>query len=206
MRARLALWASGQAVELREVVLRSKPAELVAASAKATVPVLVQPDGSVLEQSLDIMRWALQRSDPAGWLAPTQGSLDGMLALIALIDGDFKQHLDRYKYPGRYEDDSSPRSTDMHRSAAGLTMAQLNQQLADQPYLFGLHAALADMAIAPFVRQFAHVDPDWFAAQPWSRLQAWLADWEASELLAQVMQKYPAWDSGTAGVTFGPQS
>nr|WP_315233472.1 glutathione S-transferase [uncultured Albidiferax sp.] len=203
MRARLALWASGQTVELREVILRSKPPELAAASPKATVPVLVLPEGRVLEQSLDIMRWALERSDPLDWLSPTQGTLDQMLALVGQIDGDFKFHLDRYKYPGRYETDSSSRNTDEHRSAAGLVTAELNARLTGHAYLFGPQASLADMAIAPFVRQFAHVDPAWFAAQPWPQLQAWLAAWEASDILAQVMQKYPAWQSGTAGEPFG---
>lgn len=203
MRARLALWASGQTVELREVVLRSKPPELVTASPKATVPVLVLPEGRVLEQSLDIMRWALERSDPLGWLSPADGTLEQMLALVGQIDGDFKFHLDRYKYPGRYETDSFSCNTDQHRSAAGLVISELNTRLTGQAYLFGPQASLADMAIAPFVRQFAHVDPAWFSAQPWPQLQAWLAAWEASDILAQVMQKYPAWQSGTTGETFG---
>ena len=203
MRARLALWASGQTVELREVVLRSKPPELAAVSPKATVPVLVLPEGRVLEQSLDIMRWALERSDPLGWLSPADGTLEEMQALVSRIDGDFKFHLDRYKYPGRYETDSPSRSTDVHRSAAGLVISELNARLAGQAHLFGPQASLADMAIAPFVRQFAHVDPAWFSDQPWPQLQAWLAAWEASDILAQVMQKYPAWQSGTAGEPFG---
>ena len=203
MRARLALWASGQTVELREVVLRSKPAELASASPKATVPVLVLADGQVLEQSLDIMLWALDQHDPARWLSPTQGTRDEMLALVARVDGDFKHHLDRYKYPGRYDGESASGTTEMHRGTAGLLLLQLNAQLANQPYLFGRHASLADMAVAPFVRQFAHVDPAWFAAQPWPQLQAWLADWENSEILVQVMQKYPPWQSGTQGVEFG---
>lgn len=205
MRARLALWASGQTVELREIVLRNKPAELASASPKATVPVLILADGRVLEQSLDIMLWALEQHDPACWLNPTQGTRDEMLALVALVDGDFKHHLDRYKYPGRYDGDNASGTTGMHRDAAGLWLLQLNARLADQPYLFGSRPALADMAIAPFVRQFAHVDPAWFAAQPWPCLQAWLADWENCEALAQVMQKYPPWQSGTQGVAFGSQ-
>jgi glutathione S-transferase len=202
MRARLALWASGQVCELREVVLRNKPPELAAASAKATVPVLVLPDGQVLEQSLDIMRWALQRRDPAGWLTPTQGTLQDMQALVARVDGDFKHHLDRYKYPGRYEENSTQPNAYLHREAASLLLQELELRLNAQSFLFGQRTSLADMAAAPFVRQFAHVDTDWFAAQPWPRLQAWLADWEASEALAQVMHKYQAWQAGAPAQRF----
>ncbi|MBC7681290.1 MAG: glutathione S-transferase [Ferruginibacter sp.] len=199
MRARLALAVSWQTVELREVVLRNKPPELLAASTKATVPVLVLPDGQVIEQSLDIMRWALERHDPAGWL---QGPMAEILALIGEADGSFKYHLDRYKYPGRYEEDSYSRSLDGHQSAAGHIVSEWNQRLTGQPCLFGAHASLADMAIAPFVRQFAHVDAAWFAAQPWPQVQKWLTAFENSALLAQVMQKYAPWESGTYGVAF----
>ncbi|MDB5894857.1 MAG: glutathione S-transferase, partial [Rhodoferax sp.] len=101
IRARLALMASGTVCELREVMLRDKPEALRHASAKATVPVLVDAEGKVIDQSLDIMRWALARNDPAGWLAPSHGDMAAMLAAVARIDGAFKFHLDRYKYPGR---------------------------------------------------------------------------------------------------------
>jgi glutathione S-transferase len=202
MRARLAIWASGQTVELREVVLRSKPPELLAASPKATVPVLVMPSGQVLDQSLDIMYWALQQNDPLAWLAPSHGTIETMQALVAQVDGDFKHHLDRYKYPGRYEDDSTPRSTHLHQSAASLLLMEMEKRLVKQPFLFGAHASLADMAVAPFVRQFAHVNTDWFAAQPWPRLQAWLSAWESSEALAQVMQKFAPWQAGAPAIPF----
>nr|WP_315183915.1 glutathione S-transferase [uncultured Albidiferax sp.] len=199
MRARLALAVSGQTVELREVVLRNKPPELLAASPKATVPVLVLPDGRVIDQSLDIMRWALERHDLAGWL---HAPLAEMLALIAEVDGPFKHHLDRYKYPGRYEDDSCPRPADGHRSTIGHMVSEWELRLAGQPYLFGGQPTLADMAIAPFVRQYAHVDVDWFAAQPWPKVQKWLADFEQSALFEQVMQKFAPWQSGSAGLSF----
>ena len=118
MRARMALWASGQTCELREVVLRDKPAELLAASPKGTVPVLVLADGTVIEQSLDIMRWALGRNDPMRWLEP---GLDAMLALVAECDGDFKHLLDRTKYPQRYADADMP----THRAQAGEFVSRL---------------------------------------------------------------------------------
>ncbi|WP_428000849.1 glutathione S-transferase [Acidovorax sp.] len=198
MRARLALAVSGQVCELREVVLRAKPQGLLQASPKATVPVLVLPDGQVLEQSLDIMRWALGRNDPAGWLTPSHGTEAAMLALIAECDGPFKQALDRCKYPSRYPEADGA----LARAQAVEWLQGLEARLAGQPFLFGDHAALADMAIAPFVRQFAGIDAGWWDAQPWPQLQAWLAQWQASHLFESVMHKLPAWVDGTEGVVF----
>lgn len=197
MRARLAIAASGMAVELREVVLRNKPEALIAASPKATVPVLVLPDGAVIDQSLDVMLWALQQHDPLQWLQ-VPGGLDRMLALIAQNDGDFKRHLDRYKYPDRYAQElDAGMDADafpiLHRSQGARHLMQLQTLLSENQFLFGPSAALADMAILPFVRQFAHTDPAWFAAQPWPQLQAWLAAFECSALYEGVMQKHIPW-------------
>lgn len=203
MRARLALAVSEQPHELREVVLRDKPAEMLAASPKGTVPVLVLPGGEVIEESLDIMRWALSRNDPAQWLSPAQASQQDTDALIAANDGDFKRHLDRYKYPNRYADESGGDAAGFalkHRSEAAGWLGQLNERL-DGGWLLGTQASLADMAILPFVRQFAHTDADWFAVQPWPRLQAWLAAFEASDLYAGVMGKHAAWQPAAEGKT-----
>ena len=199
MRARLALAVSGQMVELREVVLRAKPAALLEASPKGSVPVLVLPDGQVIDESLDIMCWTLARRDPAGWLSPEQGSAAAMHALIAECDSDFKFHLDRSKYPDRFPGTVAAE----HRSAAAGFLARLEAQLI-APYLFGTRPALADMAIVPFVRQFAQVDPAWFAAQGWSNLQAWLERILESTLFAQIMHKTPAWVAGEPGLRFPP--
>ena len=163
MRARLALAVSGQACELREVVLKNKPQGLLQASPKGTVPVLVLPDGRVLEQSLDIMLWALARHDPEGWLTPGLGDVQGMLALIAECDGPFKHALDRCKYPSRYPDTD----TSAERAKAVAWLGALDARLSTRPYLFGSHAALADMAIAPFVRQFAGIDADGRRGRCW---------------------------------------
>lgn len=189
MRARLALHVSGQACELREVVLRDKPAELLAASPKGTVPVLVLPDGEVIDQSLDIMLWALRRHDPEGWLRPGEGTLDDMLALIADCDRRFKLELDRYKYPGRFEG-ADPL---VHRAAGAAFLQALDARLQRTRHLAGPGAALADAAIAPFVRQFAAVEPDWFRAGPWPHLRAWLDAWAASAAFAEVMARHPPW-------------
>ena len=197
MRARMALLASGQQCELREVVLRDKPPALLAASPKGTVPVLVLADGTVIDQSLAIMQWALQRNDPMGWLEP---GLDNMLALVAECDGDFKHHLDRYKYPQRYTDADMP----THRAQAGAFVARLEIQLQGSRCLFADHPALADFAIAPFVRQYAHVDAEWFSAQPWPKVQAWLENLQVSEVWSRVMDKYPQWVAGVPVVLFPP--
>ncbi|WP_418119824.1 glutathione S-transferase [Variovorax sp. 350MFTsu5.1] len=199
MRARLALVASGQRCELREVALKNKPADMLAASPKGTVPVLVAEDGAVLEQSLDVMLWALRRSDPHGWLQPETGTLQDMLALVAACDEGFKPQLDRYKYPDRHADGDEPA-----RERGAAFLRDLEARLSTSANLAGTRTTLADAALMPFVRQFAMVDAAWFGAQPWPRLQAWLSGWTASELFERAMHKYEPWKPGEAGVVFPP--
>ena len=189
MRARLALRASDTLCEVREVILANKPLALLRASPKGTVPVLVLPDGFVLEQSLDIMLWALRRYDPKKWLPATSLDRDAALTLIAQCDGEFKAHLDRYKYPKRY---ALPDGV-AHRSLGAQFLQKLQTRLQADLFLHGGEFGLADAAIAPFVRQFAHTDETWFANQPWPLLQQWLATFEASETFLGVMDKLPAW-------------
>ncbi|MDM0073506.1 glutathione S-transferase [Variovorax sp. J2P1-59] len=198
MRARMAMAASGQCCELREVVLRDKPAELLAASPKGTVPVLVDVDGGVIDQSLEIMLWALRRNDPDRWLQPGHGTLDDMLSLVAECDSDFKRHLDGYKYPER----QPVADAGTHREQGALFLARLNERLESSRCLHGNQVALSDIAIAPFVRQFAQVDAIWFNSQPWTRLHDWLRARLAAPLFAQVMVKYPPWRAGQRGVDF----
>ena len=200
IRARLALAVSGRTCELREVVLRNKPQGLLCASAKGTVPVLVLPDGRVLEQSLDIMLWALAQHDPQGWLTPSAGTVADMLALVAECDGPFKRALDRCKYPDRYPGTD----TAAERDRATAWLGGLEARLSGQAGLFGSHVALADMAVAPFVRQFAGIDAAAWSQQPWPRLQDWLCRWQASPLWTRVMHKVPAWADGTPGTLFPP--
>jgi len=192
MRARLTLHASGIVHEHREVVLKNKPAHMLALSPKGTVPVLWLPDacsGRVLEQSLDIMLWALRQSDPLGWLPLTNEGMANALALIAHNDGPFKQQLDRYKYPNR----SGLESGLTDRDLAAVWLHGLDTRLQAQPFLAGSHFGLADAGIAPFVRQFAHTNPGWFAAQAWTALTTWLTAFEASGLFAAIMHKHAPW-------------
>ncbi|NMM09843.1 MAG: glutathione S-transferase [Polaromonas sp.] len=206
IRARLAIAASGLTCALREVDLRNKPQALLDTSPKGTVPVLITLDGRVLDQSLDIMLWALKQHDPERWLAPETGSIESMQTLIAQCDGDFKQHLDRYKYPDRYKDTKIGERKDLgaqtSQAAGAKFLLQLNARLAIGGYLFGCRAAWADMAIAPFVRQFADTDREWFDRQPWPRLLHWLSAWQSSDLFKRTMDKYPPWISGDVGTRF----
>lgn len=202
MRARLALAHAGQACELREINLRSKPQALLEASPKGTVPVLVLPNGQVIEQSLEIMLHALRINDPDGWLAPTQGGLNDMLALIERNDQFFKQALDRCKYPERY----SAEEVNQAQTDAITWLSALDEQLAETGYLFGLNPSLADMALRPFVRQFARIDEAQWGEQPWQHLQDWLQRWIDSALFVEIMETYPGWQPGTTGPAFSTSS
>ena len=196
MRARMAIVVSGARVELREVLLKDKPEAMLAASQKGTVPVLVRDLEPVIDESIDVMRWALGTSDPEGWVAP---DLEAQLALIAENDGDFKHHLDRYKYSTRYED-ADP---DEHRAAGVKFLEKLEARLTAEKCLFGPNRALADIAIFPFVRQFRIADEKWFDAQAPMRVRAWLTELMESDLFKSVMTKYDVWKPGRHGVVFG---
>ena len=192
MRARVAIVVSKVQVELREVVLRDKPPELIEASAKATVPVLVLPDGVVIDESLDIMRWTLGQNDPEGWLAGDAQNL------IVQNDGPFKAALDRYKYPARYELENG----DAHRDEGLAILAQLNTRLCETAFLSGEMRGITDLAIFPFIRQFAETDRAWFNAQPLPHLHRWLGEHLSSEHFASIMHRYPQWKSGDVATVF----
>lgn len=181
MRARLALRYSGVCVRIIEVSLKAKPAEMLALSPKGTVPVL-SVNGEVIDESLAIMQWALAQHDPDNWRLQGDPSV---LALIDENDQGFKYHLDRYKYAERYPE--HPR--EHYRAEGEVFLQKLEGLLADRAYLLAHHPSLADMALAPFVRQFAHVDRGWFARAPYPRLQRWLEAFLQSPLFIGVMAK-----------------
>jgi len=181
MRARLALRYSGVPVHIIEVSLKAKPAEMLALSPKGTVPVLCV-NGRVIDESLEIMQWALAQHDPDDWLL--QGD-PRVQALIAENDQVFKHHLNRYKYAERYPE----QPMEHYRAEGEVFLQKLEALLASNDYLLAEHLSLADAALAPFVRQFAHVDREWFAQTPYKRLQHWLQRFLESPLFVAVMAK-----------------
>ncbi len=185
MRARMALAISGTPCALREVRLSRKPAEMLSASPKGTVPVLVAGDGTVIEESIQIMRWALARCDPEDWLGRDDADL------IAQNDGQFKHDLDRYKYADRYNSDPLA-----HRQGGLAFLEELDRRLAGEGQLCGARRGIADAAIMPFVRQFAAVDADWFASRPIPHVQKWLAGHLDSQLFETVMARFEPWSPG----------
>lgn len=185
MRARMALKVAGVDVEIREISLREKPKHLLAASPKGTVPVLVLTDGTVIDESLDIMQWALQRQDAQNWLAADATQVQ---ALIAENDSSFKDALQAYKYPERY-----PTTQIEARAKGEVFFAKLEAMLDANTYLLKPTISLADVALMPFVRQFAHVDRDWFDQSPYPKLRFWLDTWLESDTFTSVMQKHPTY-------------
>jgi glutathione S-transferase len=185
IRARMAIAVSGLEIEHREILLRDKPASMLAASPKGTVPVVELPNGAVIDESLDVMRWALAQSDPLHWLSSIDDSL------IAGNDGPFKASLDRYKYPHRYD------LTDglAHRELGLDHLNMLSARLYAQPYLCGQAAGFTDIAIFPFVRQFAATDQARFTALPMPNLHIWLNSMLAMPLFELIMAKHPVWQS-----------
>jgi len=199
IRARMALKYTNTPVELREVVLREMPEALLACSPKATVPVLVLHHGRVLEESREIIYWALSRHDPDGWLPGDAMHLALANQLIDENDFSFKACLDRYKYAERY-----PAHPAVYYRAQGESfLQQLDARLGGTGWLAGERMTVADIAIFPFIRQFAQVDRGWFDQTPYRRVQGWLQGFEEAELFTGVMQKYPRWQAGDA-VTYFP--
>ena len=199
MRARMALKQSGITVQLREIELRNKPQALLASSAKGTVPTLVLPDGKVIDESRDIMLWALSQNDHENWLADASSAHSAAINnLLESNDGPFKNHLDHYKYPDRYPNKSALE----HRELGEQFLAHLENQLSNHRYLCSDAISLADIGIFPFIRQFASVDSVWFEQSHYHHLQAWLNEFLESELFHSVMKKYPVWTEKSESLIF----
>ncbi len=198
MRGRMGLTLGGKTVRLRELILRDKPQGMLEASPKGTVPVLILEDGTVIDESLDVIAWAL-KGHPDEDRLWGGAEREALCALIEENDGPFKHHLDRYKYATRYEDVDEAE----HRMAGAAFLSKLNDQLTAQGQLFGAEPTVADYAIFPFVRQFRIPDPDWFDAQAWPALHPWLEGHVTSDLFISVMKKYKLWNDTGEETVFG---
>ncbi|MBP7370663.1 MAG: glutathione S-transferase [Arenimonas sp.] len=195
IRARLALIFAKQSVILREVSLKHKPADMLAISPKGTVPVLQLADGRVLEQSRDIMHWAISQNNP--YKLRNHQDIE---SLLDENDTSFKTNLDQYKYPQRFEQENTREYSLQARHRAENFLSQLESRLQMHPFLIGNQVSLADIGVMPFVRQFACVDQDWFNHAPYPRLQQWLASWLQSEPFQRCMQKCKTWQPGDSDV------
>lgn len=194
MRARIAISVSAVRFELREILLKEKPPQMLDASIKGTVPVAVFANDMVIEESLELMLWSLAQNDPYNWLDDLDQSLD----FIHTNDMSFKPWLDRYKYHVGYPDQSQAD----YRDRCGEFLIRLEQKLSPHKFLLGNQARLADVAVFPFIRQFAFVDKEWFDDGPYPHTRAWLDSWVASGLFASIMHKYAPWQHGASKIFF----
>jgi len=196
MRARMAIHISGQKCELREVLLRDKPPSMLEYSPKGTVPVLVLQDGNVIDESLDVIDWALNLNDPGDW----QRSKDTKKTkeLIKINDGEFKYHLDRYKYSKRYDNEDP----EFHRKKCLKFIESVNNELNNSKYIFDDNISYADIVVLPFIRQFRIADIEWFDSLPYDNLKKWLSSFLDSSLLNSIMKKYDLWQEGDSLIIF----
>ena len=196
MRARMAIHISGQKCELREVLLRDKPPSMLEYSAKGTVPVLILQDGKIIDESLDVIDWALNLNDPDDW----QRSKDKEKTkeLIKINDGEFKYHLDRYKYSKRYDNEDP----EFHRKKCLKFIELINNELNNSEYIFDDNISYADIVLLPFIRQFRIADIEWFDSLPYDNLKKWLSSFLGSSLLNSIMKKYDLWKEGDKSIVF----
>ena len=200
MRARLAIFKANQTVLLRDLVLSHKPAEMIAVSPKGTVPVLVLADETVIEESLDIMLWALRETDPNDLLhSQRECALSTMLSLINLFDTNFKSCLEQYKCAKRYQEDNVTQC----RASCELYIQQLEQRLTEHTFLMSDKESLADIALIPFIRQFARIERQWYLQSPYPMVRQWLNRYLQSPTFTKVMAKHPLWVDEPRAVLFG---
>lgn len=203
MRARLALFKAKQKVVLRDIVLSNKPQAMLDASPKATVPVLVLSDGTVIEESLDIMLWAFQQSDPNNFLhknkTDNQASKnEEMMAIIYTFDSQFKTCLENYKCAKRYHETNLVEC----RQACEVYLSQLEQRLTQHQFLLSNHECLADIALLPFIRQFARIERQWYLQSPYPNVRSWLNKYLQSPMFTKIMAKHPLWEKNQAPLYF----
>ena len=192
----MAIYISGQKCELREVLLRDKPPSMLEYSPKGTVPVLILQDGNVIDESLDVIDWALNLNDPDDW----QRSKDTKKTkeLIKINDGEFKYHLDRYKYSKRYDNEDP----EFHRKKCLKFIESLNNELNNSKYIFDNNISYFDIVLLPFIRQFRIADMEWFDSLPYDNIKVWLSKFLDSFLLNIIMKKYDLWKEGDVSIVF----
>ena len=200
MRGRMGIALSQQKVLLREIVTKDKPSELLASSPKGTVPVLVLPQGTIIEQSIEVMIWALEQNDPQDLLRSSEPELNQeILELIARNDNEFIGHLEKYRASVRYRNVD----TEQRRQACEGFISELESKLAQHEYLFGDTPSLADFAVMPFVSQFVRVEKKWFVQSEYQNVGRWLRAHLDSKLYTQVMKQYPLWNETKQDCLFG---
>jgi len=200
MRARIGLLLANQPVILRDIVMTNIPTEMLTASPKGTVPVIVLSDSSVIEESLDIMLWALKQNDPDNLLYRHESdALDNMLTLIQRCDNEFIDALKKYKAASRYHDSNIL----SYRQQCEIFINDLEKSLTKHHFIMGDSASLVDYAILPFIRQFSNVDKKWYKQAPYPKLQQWLENHYQNPLFAKAMTKYPQWLDSNEVVIFG---
>ena len=192
----MAIHISGQKCEIREVLLRDKPPSMLEYSPKGTVPVLILQDGNVIDESLDVIDWALNLNDPDDW----QRSKDTKKTkeLIKINDGEFKYHLDRYKYSKRYDNEDP----EFHRKKCLKFIESLNNELNNSKYIFDNNISYIDIVLLPFIRQFRIADMEWFDSLPYDNIKVWLSKFLDSFLLNIIMKKYDLWKEGDLSIVF----
>ena len=188
MRARMAIAISGQQVEFREVILRDKPSSMIKLSPKGTVPVLSLSSGQVIDESLDVIDWALKLNDPDNWLRSNKS--EKSLELIHTNDNEFKHHLDRYKYSKRYDNEDPL----IHREKCLIFINELEEQLSSSQFLYDDKISALDISILPFIRQCKIANPKWFFDQNFIKVIALLDFFEVSDLFTHAMKKFDLWD------------
>jgi len=196
MRARMAIHISNQKCEIREVLLRDKPPSMLEYSSKGTVPVLVLQSGEVIDESLDVIDWALNLNDPNNWLRSKEN--EETKKLIEINDGEFKHHLDRYKYSKRYDNEDP----EFHKKKCLKFIESINNELNNSEYIFDDNISYADIVLLPFIRQFRIADMEWFDSLPYDNLKEWLSSFLNSPLLNSIMKKYDLWKEGDKSIVF----
>jgi glutathione S-transferase len=200
MRARLAVVQAQQTVELREIILRDKPPSMLEISPKGTVPVLQLTDGTIIDESYDVMIWALTQNDPDNWLRTKDNPIH--IELLEENDGSFKKNLDKYKYANRHPE----LTEEEHRANGVVFLDKIEKLLMQRPFLIDNNPSITDTAIFPFIRQFTRVDETWFKQAAYPNLKKWLNFFYESKILEQTMKKYPQWHKDDEITLFPPEN